>query len=111
MKFLQKTPTSSMIDEYEYDYDKLELEVKFKAGETYCYLGVDEGTFDRLQLAESKGRFIATEIKKFAFEKVTGADINKPNPWSFPTAKDFEDKVMASDATAAWPFPTGKKPV
>ncbi|HEY6437100.1 MAG TPA: KTSC domain-containing protein, partial [Ignavibacteriaceae bacterium] len=70
MKTFQNKVDSSAISSYEYDDETLELDVKFKSGIEYRYYDVDEATFEKLQLAESKGNFIATEIKKFEFEKL-----------------------------------------
>ncbi|HEY6438012.1 MAG TPA: KTSC domain-containing protein [Ignavibacteriaceae bacterium] len=106
MKTFMKLKDSSVIESYEYDDETLNLEVEYKSGVAYRYLNVDSGTFSKLQLAESKGHFIATEVKKFDFEKLGGASINKPRPWNFPKSEDFGKEVAA-----AWPFPTGKKPV
>lgn len=109
MKYTQMTPDSSLIESYEYDYDELTLLVTFKDGKEYLYSTVGADTLDSLKRAPSVGNFFATEIKKFPCVKLEGASTNPPKAWKFPKAEDFKKPV--SDAVAAWPFPTGNKPV
>jgi len=93
MKIFEDTPNSSSIASYSYDIDTSELEVKFRSGVSYRYFDVDSATFVQLQQASSVGNFIATQIKKFNFERITNPDVEL----------DLSNR-------ARWPFPTGPKP-
>lgn len=106
MKSFQRTPESSSIDGFEYDHETLVLEVEFKSGDMYRYLNVDKETFQELQEAKSKGSFIATRIKKLKFEKIDGIRLYPKNPHRY--LKVSVDH--GCEVSAAWPFPTNKKP-
>ena len=62
MKLLEVINSSS-VKRIEYDEDKFELSVKYTSGATYKYMGIKPEVYDKLVLAESKGKFIASEIK------------------------------------------------
>jgi len=93
MKISKETIDSSSITSYSYDTDTLDLEVKYKSGVSYRYFDVDGATFAQLQAAPSVGNFIATQIKKFNFERIGNPDVEL----------DLSNR-------ARWPFPTGPKP-
>ena len=54
---------SSNISSIGYDSGEQVLEVEFKGGATYQYDGVPKPVWDALLLSESKGRFLAQQIK------------------------------------------------
>lgn len=58
-----ETPQSSNIARYQYNTDAHVLTVEFKNGGTYAYYDVPEMVFDQMQAAESKGQFLAQNIK------------------------------------------------
>ena len=55
--------TSSNVEAIGYDEGLRELAVRFKSGGTYVYHDVPKSVFDDFLESESKGRFIANEIK------------------------------------------------
>ena len=57
------TPESSTIAGFDYDKDKLALTVEFKNGGRYNYFDVPEVVFERMKAAQSKGQFLAQNIK------------------------------------------------
>lgn len=65
---LKPVKNSSNITAYGYDPKTRALHVAFKSGRTYRYADVPAALFARLEIAESKGSFIATEIVKGDFE-------------------------------------------
>ena len=53
------------------DYDGTDLIVEYKSGTKYKYKNVPTELFESLKNAESKGRFINSEIKgKFDYERL-----------------------------------------
>jgi hypothetical protein len=56
------TVDSSMIYAVGYDSKKRILEVVFNSGRTYCYEGVPPKIYKGLMAAESKGRYMLSEI-------------------------------------------------
>lgn len=91
--------------------DSGNLIIKFNNGGVYRYKDVDFETYIGFADAESKGKYLAKNIKnKFVTEKIdlprpAKYSVNKSGPWVFPT-----DKPHGSDVKAAWPFPTYNKP-
>ena len=63
---------SSNIEAIGYDSDNLELHVRFlKSGETYVYYNVDEWVFQEFLGADSKGRYLNSNIKgRFEYGKL-----------------------------------------
>ena len=62
---------SSNIDAISYDTDEEKLLVTFKGGSSYEYFNVPQDVFDQLETAESKGSFMAKNIKgKFEYKKL-----------------------------------------
>lgn len=57
------TPESSTIVRFTYDKDSSALTVEFKKGGTYQYFDVPEPTFEAMKAADSKGQFLAQNIK------------------------------------------------
>lgn len=51
------------------------LYISYKRGGTYSYGGVDNETYEKFELSESQGKFIANEFKK--------------NPKKYPYLKEF----------------------
>jgi hypothetical protein len=81
--------------------DSGNLVIKFKNGGVYRYKDVDFDTYSGFAEAESKGKYLAKNIKnKFVTEKI---DLPRPVKYS-------ADKPHGSDVKAAWPFPTHTKP-
>ena len=58
-----ETPESSNISRFSFDENNMVLTVEFKSGGTYQYFDVPEGIFEQMRSAESKGRFLAQNIK------------------------------------------------
>lgn len=58
----QRLDSSSLVSAG-YDPAKQLLEVEFRNGGVYQYLDVDDHEYDDFQGAESKGRYLNTEIK------------------------------------------------
>ena len=58
-----ETPESSNISRFAFDGNNMVLTVEFKNGGTYQYFDVPEGAFEQMRTAESKGRFLAQNIK------------------------------------------------
>ncbi len=55
---------SSNIEAIGYDPAAQELHVRFlKSGETYAYYNVEEWVFDELMQADSKGKYLSSNIK------------------------------------------------
>lgn len=55
---------SSNIEAIGYDRDNRELHVRFlKSGETYVYYNVDEWVYQEFLQADSKGKYLNTNIK------------------------------------------------
>jgi hypothetical protein len=100
---------------YNKDRDPADLIIKFKNGGIYRYKDVDYETYYGFEDAESKGKYLAKNIKnKFVTEKIdlprpARYSTNKPKPWVFPTSESH-GKPHGSDVEAAWPFPTYNKP-
>ncbi len=53
---------SSMIQAVSYDSKTRVLEVLFNSGRTYCYEGVPPKVYKELLAADSKGRYMHSEI-------------------------------------------------
>lgn len=58
-----ETPESSNISRFAFDGSNMVLTVEFKNGGTYQYFDVPEGIFEQMRTAESKGRYLAQNIK------------------------------------------------
>ena len=58
-----ETPDSSNIARYKYDDKMRILTVEFKNGGTYNYYDVQQGVFEQMKNAPSKGEFLARNIK------------------------------------------------
>ena len=58
-----ETPDSSNIARYKYDDRMRVLTVEFKNGGTYNYYDVPRVVFDQMNVASSKGGFLAQNIK------------------------------------------------
>ena len=58
-----ETPESSNIARYRYNADTQVLTVEFNNGGTYDYYDVPEMVFNQMGEAESKGQFLAQNIK------------------------------------------------
>lgn len=68
-KLVWNTVNSSNLKSYAYDDNT--LYVKFTSGTIYKYLEVPSTIADRFEVAESKGKFLNTEIKKnYKYEKL-----------------------------------------
>lgn len=57
------TPESSNIVRFAYDSQSNVLTVEFKAGGTYNYYDIPETVFDQMKVAQSKGHFLAQQVK------------------------------------------------
>ena len=67
---LRESVASSNIESIGYNVVNQELEVEFKSGGIYNYHGVPQDVWADLMAAESKGRFLAANIKgKFGTDK------------------------------------------
>lgn len=55
---------SSHISQYTYDSYRNSLVIKYTSGSQYLYAGVPESVFLRLQMAQSKGKFVHQYIKQ-----------------------------------------------
>jgi KTSC domain len=54
-----------------YDLEKNELRIKFRSGETYAYDGVPGDVHKALMSAESKGKFVNSDVKgKYDYRKL-----------------------------------------
>lgn len=64
--------TSSNIEAIGYDPDTMELHVRFlKSGETYIYYGLESWVFEEFMHADSKGRYLNTQIKgRYSYGKL-----------------------------------------
>jgi len=56
---------SSNVSEIGYDINDLELYVRFNNGYLYVYQEVPPEVWDQIYMADSKGRFIHTNLKGF----------------------------------------------
>lgn len=59
----RESVTSSNIASIGYDPDSLTLEIEFKNGSIYQYFDVPQNVFDAFRTADSKGSFLASQIK------------------------------------------------
>ena len=57
------TPQSSNIARFQYDDQNRVLRVEFKNGALYGYYDVPSNVFESMQAAESKGQFLAQQVK------------------------------------------------
>lgn len=63
--------TSSNVSDIRYSTEDKLLEITFNNGSTYRYIDVPESVVEELESTDSKGRFIAANIKnKYRFRKV-----------------------------------------
>ena len=64
--------TSSNIEAVGYDPDAMELHVRFlKSGETYVYYDLESWVFDEFMQADSKGRYLNTQLKgRYSYAKL-----------------------------------------
>jgi hypothetical protein len=66
-----KPVSSSNVDSIGYDESDEELFVKFNNGSMYVYKDVPESVWEDFQNADSKGRFIHTDLKDiYDYEKL-----------------------------------------
>ena len=66
MQFMNRIPViSSNLASVGYDPQTLTLEVEFSDGSIYQYFDVPETIFESLMQANSKGSFLATQIKHY----------------------------------------------
>lgn len=65
------TPESSNIVRFAYDPQSQILAVEFKAGSTYNYYDIPELIFEQMKAAQSKGQFLAQQIKgRYRFARI-----------------------------------------
>lgn len=57
------TPESSNISRFSYDEQSQVLKVEFKNGSVYDYFDVPEHVFDSMKSAQSKGQYLAQQVK------------------------------------------------
>jgi hypothetical protein len=57
------TPKSSVIKSLTYDENRKDLSVNFQSGKLYVYTPVSQQFFNKLQNAESKGKFFNKNIR------------------------------------------------
>lgn len=57
------TPKSSVIKNLTFDENRNDLTVNFKSGKLYIYTPISQRFFNKLTVAESKGRFFNKHIK------------------------------------------------
>lgn len=64
--------TSSTVEAIGHDPDTMELHVRFlKSGTTYVYCSVEPWVFEEFMQADSKGRYLNSEIKgRFDYYKL-----------------------------------------
>jgi len=68
---LREDVTSTNIKSVEYNTDAKELIVEFSAGAKYAYTNVPNEVYSKLLLAESKGKFVNSEVKgKFEYRRL-----------------------------------------
>lgn len=68
---------SSTIAETEYDYNNLTLNVKFNGGTVYEYANVPNEKYLNFKESESKGSFLAKEIKgTYEYRKIEDNEAN-----------------------------------
>ena len=60
---MREQVASSNIVSIGYDPDTQTLEVEFNNGSVYQYFNIDQGIYDQLLAAPSKGQFLNTYIK------------------------------------------------
>ena len=58
------TPQSSNISRFKYDSRIQTLTIEFNNGSVYDYYDIPESIYKGMQSAESKGSYLATNIKK-----------------------------------------------
>ena len=58
-----ETPESSNIVRFQYDEQNRVLRVEFKNGSLYGYYDLPASVFESMQAAESKGQFLAQQVK------------------------------------------------
>jgi hypothetical protein len=63
MNNIINTPKSSVIKSLDYNNDRKDLTVSFKSGKLYVYTPVSQQFFNKLQNAESKGKFFNKNIR------------------------------------------------
>lgn len=57
------TPDSSNIARFRYNDEMSILEIEFKKGGAYQYFDVNEGVYEQMKAATSKGQYFASNIK------------------------------------------------
>jgi hypothetical protein len=57
------TPQSSNVAGFSYDEAEQVLTVEFNSGSRYDYYDVPENVFEGMKSADSKGRYLNTEVK------------------------------------------------
>jgi hypothetical protein len=66
-----ETPTSSTIARFAYNKDRKTLTLEFKNGGRYEYYDLPDAIFERMKAAESKGQYLAQNIKgKYRYARV-----------------------------------------
>lgn len=61
---------SSHIDSYVYDDFRYSLIVKFSSGGKYLYAGVPPSIYYRMEMAESKGKFLYHTLRNYSCTKI-----------------------------------------
>jgi KTSC domain len=91
MKNKMIVENSSSIKSYEFDNETKTLTVEFKAGSIYTYQNISDDIARDFRVAESKGSYLAKNIKgKFDYSKVEGVPA-KAAYWPFAPAMSDED--------------------
>lgn len=69
---MERTPVSSSnVSSIGYDADSQTLEVEFNNGAVYQYSGVPEYEYDGIMNADSKGKYLHSNIKsRYSFSKL-----------------------------------------
>jgi hypothetical protein len=93
MKNKMIVENSSSIKSYEFDNEAKTLTVEFKAGSVYTYQNISDDIARDFHNAESKGSYLAKNIKgKFEYSKVEDAPA-KAAHWPFAPAMSDEDDL------------------
>lgn len=92
MKNKMIVENSSSIKSYEFDNEARTLTVEFKAGSIYTYWNISDDIARDFHAAESKGSYLAKNIKgKFDYSKVEAAPAAVAQ-WPFaPSMRDEDD--------------------
>jgi hypothetical protein len=62
---------SKMLSAVAYNADWQQLYVEFRSGEIYCYRGVPAGRHQELLAADSKGKYVRSQIlKRYPYQRI-----------------------------------------